>query len=70
MSVEQPEGDYQPDSRDRLPPEDMRTIFEEIQRARADTNIDGDGQGAAMDHLIDAVEELAKYIAGNRGRHV
>jgi hypothetical protein len=58
----------EPDSRDWLPPEDMRGIFEGFKRARASMGIDGDGPEEALNHLIDAVEELATHVAGDRGR--
>jgi hypothetical protein len=56
----------EPDSREWIPPDDMRSIFEEIERARADIP-EGESE-AALNHLADAVEALAEYIAGDRGR--
>lgn len=56
-----------PDSRDWLPPTDMRSIFRSIHRAEAAMRLDGDGEEAALNFLIEAVEELAKYIAVERG---
>ena len=59
----------EPDSRDWIPPEDMVDIFKSLNRARSCMDIDGDGQEEALNYLIDAVAELAKHIAGDRGRH-
>jgi len=58
----------EPDSRDWIPPEDMRGIFEGFKRARSCMSIDGDGPEEALNYLIDAVEELAIHVAGDRGR--
>lgn len=57
----------QPDSRDWIPPEDMRRIFVALKYARAHMSIDGDGQAAAIECLADAVEDLATYVANSRG---
>jgi hypothetical protein len=46
----------------------MRGIFEGFKRARSCMSIDGDGPEEALNYLIDAVEELAIHVAGDRGR--
>lgn len=57
-----------PDSRDWIPPEDMRDIFKAIRYARGAMMIDGDGTQVAIECLTDAIEALAVYVAGDRGR--
>jgi len=57
-----------PDSRDWIPPEDMRGIFTSLKYARTAMSINGEGKAFAIDCLTDAVEALATYIAGDRGR--
>jgi len=57
----------QPDSRDWIPPEDMRGIFTSLKYARSAMSIDGDGAAFAIECLTDAVEALAVHIAGDRG---
>lgn len=61
-----PKRSDEPDSRDWIPPDDMRSIFMAIKHARDYRGVDGNAD--AIERLCDAVEELATYIAGDRGR--
>jgi hypothetical protein len=56
----------EPDSRDWIPPDDMRSIFALLGRAREHASV-GNKQ-AALEDLVDAVEALATHVAGDRGR--
>lgn len=58
----------QPDSRDWSPPKEMEHIFKSLRYAKGHMSIDGDGAPYAIECLIDAVESMAIYVAGDRGR--
>jgi len=60
-----------PDSRDWKPPREMASIFDDLERARRmerrSQELGFDGDGAILRHLLDAVEALAKHVAGDGG---
>jgi hypothetical protein len=55
------------DSRDWIPPLDMRDIFEMLAKAKDQTRLGN--KRSATENLIEAVEALAVHVAGDRGRH-